>query len=246
MPANGKCWICGTIGPLTAEHQVKATMLKDLFGPIIPERRLYFHNQERPNQRLKSWRADRLKFDPNICQACNSSRTQPYDDAWTLLSRALLRRVPTMAAGQRFRANRVFRYNTRRQMLNVHLYFIKLFGCMIASSKAPIDLAPFAMALMSAKAHPDFYLKFGRGIKLGKHPHVGGSDVHIASDPSGVTAYALWALGFRDFSMLVIYARPNERLQAMVNAWQPRRTNNLTIVDLEAANDGVSSRQVVP
>ena len=43
------------------------------------------------------------------------------------------------------RGNRIFRHFTRRDMTRVHLYFVKLFGCMIAEAKAngydvPIDL----------------------------------------------------------------------------------------------------------
>ena len=51
-------------------------------------------------------------------------------------------------------------------MKNVHLFFLKLFGCMICEAKAnghevPIDIAPFSNAIMSGQPHPEAICNLG-------------------------------------------------------------------------------------
>ena len=240
MPSSGQCWICGSFGPLTGEHQIKVTDLKELLGEIKPNSNIYLHNLHRPNQRIKSWRADRLKSGGKICLSCNSSRTQAHDNAWADLSRALRKRVPSMNAGQKLRGNIVFRSDTRKQMLNAHLHFVKLFGCHIVDFDVPIDLAPFSKALMTDRAHPNLYLKFGFGARFAGRPHIGISNIELAKRSDGATAFAIWMQGLGNVSVLVIYAEAGERRQALKNSWHPRDTNNLTIVDFNAPGDGVN------
>ncbi len=128
-------------------------------------------------------------------------------------------------------------------MLDVHLYFVKLFGCHIADFGVPIDLAPFSKALMTGKAHPNIYLKFGFGARFGGQPHIGISNIELASRPDGTVAFAIWMQGLGGLSVLLIYAEPGEHRQALENAWHPRMGNNLTIVDFSAYADGVNRRK---
>jgi hypothetical protein len=51
-------------------------------------------------------------------------------------------------------------------MKNVHLFFLKLFGCMICEAKAnghevPIDIAPFSNAIMSGQPIPKSICNLG-------------------------------------------------------------------------------------
>lgn len=240
MTNVGQCWICSSTERLTGEHQIKVTDLKDLFGPITPGKTILLHTTQRTNQRIKSWRADRLKSRGKICPICNSTRTQAHDNAWTQLSRGLRGRLASMQAAQVFRANRVFQYDTSKQMLGVHLYFVKLFGCHIVDFDVPIDLAPFRNAIMTGTAHPNVYLKFGYGAKFAGRPHVGISNIEVASRPDGSVAFAIWMQGLGGLSVLVIYAEPGERRQGLVNAWHPRMGNGLTIADFSAPADGIN------
>ena len=72
-----------------------------------------------------------------------------------------------LVIGRWVRANRIFRHNTRRQMISVHLFFLKLFGCMLCEAKAgghdvPIDIATFSDAIMTGKPNPEVHLQFGK------------------------------------------------------------------------------------
>jgi hypothetical protein len=59
---------------------------------------------------------------------------KPHDKAWERLSDRL--RARRLRVGQWVRANSIFPHYTRREMTNVHLYFLKLFGCMICEAKS--------------------------------------------------------------------------------------------------------------
>jgi hypothetical protein len=65
-------------------------------------------------------------------------------------------------------------------MTNVHLYFLKLFGCMLCEAdangkKLPIDIAPFSMAIMSGRPHREVYLQIGKC-----DGGIGRSDLHCS------------------------------------------------------------------
>jgi hypothetical protein len=233
MGKPDRCWICESAGPLSKEHRVKRTDLLDLFGKVSAEHPLYLQNDERRNQRIISLKNDRLKSGGSICIPCNSSRTQPHDDAWTTLSRALRRRLPYMKAGQRFSGVRVFAPDTRQQMLNAHLYFVELFGCCIADLNIAINLEPFRRAILDSVAHPRLYLTFGFGLLDGGRPHVGTSDIEVVTRKSGGAVLgATWFQGVGNLSVRVTFAEAElHRLKSLRGSWHPKRGTTLTIVD---------------
>jgi hypothetical protein len=89
--------------------------------------------------------------------------------------------------------NRIFGADRVREMLNVHLYFVKLFGCHIAGNNIPIDITGFSDAIMHGKLHPRVYLKFGCGRIFDGKPLVGMTDMWITPPPvGGCSTYATW------------------------------------------------------
>lgn len=220
-----KCWICDADDAETREHLAKASDLKALFGKPSQRHPLYFHASDRPgmprrrNIRVGSLKSDTLKFAHRICLACNSARTQPYDYAWELCSGELRAAVPRLLARGVFRANWLFPYEARRAMRYVHLYFTKLFGCLIVEGGIPIDIAPFSEAIKSGRPHPHLHLAFGH-LPL---PVViaGGSDVRIAH-LEGKVVFATWLYQVGDLAVNVMYALPGEQRQGLSVAWHPR------------------------
>jgi hypothetical protein len=72
-----------------------------------------------------------------------------------------------LVIGRWVRANWIFHHNTRRQIISVHLFFLKLFGCMLCEAKAgghdvPNDIARFSAAIMTGQPHPEVHLQFGK------------------------------------------------------------------------------------
>jgi len=212
------CWICGERAD-TREHRTKASDLRSLFGIPTQAKPLYFHTAGRKNVKLPTLKAPELKFTAPICNRCNSARTQPHDFAWQRLSETLRAREPPIAAGTSVRTNRIFPYNTARAMLNVHLYFVKVFGCLILEGKIPIDIAPFSEAILQERPHPNVYLAFGPTPAPRAERMAGGSDVHTAM-LKDKCAFATWFYEVGNLSVNVMYAIEGEKRDGLLKAWR--------------------------
>jgi hypothetical protein len=116
------------------------------------------------------------KNGPVATQACPSETGPIFDGSFPrLVATVQAHRVPARAwpmtlpswkrvgarkrGGGRIRAgpgtvvwpNRIFGADRVREMLNVHLYFVKLFGCHIAGNNILIDITGFSDAIMHGK-----------------------------------------------------------------------------------------------
>lgn len=140
--------------------------------------------------------------------------------AWQYCSEMLRLRMPPLQAGDTFRLNRIFPYDTRRLMRNVHLYFLKLFGCQIVEGSIAIDISSFAQAIVEGRPHPNLYLAFGRLSDLG-FLMAGGSDIHAALF-DGKVAFASWLYQVNDLCVNVMYAEEGEQRQGLDHVWHPR------------------------
>jgi hypothetical protein len=142
------CWICNCNEANSGEHKTKRSDLLAVLGNPTQATPFYYHDLHKANRPIGSLKAKILKSPIRICAECNSTRTQPYDRAWERMSDWLRSRHPPLKVGDLVRTNRIFRRHSRREMNNVHLYFLKLFGCMLCEAEAtghnvPIDIAQF-------------------------------------------------------------------------------------------------------
>jgi hypothetical protein len=128
-------------------------------------------------------------------------------------------RARRLKIGQWVRANRIFPYHTRREMTNVHLFFLKLFGCMLCEAKAngydlPIDIAPFSESIMSNQPHPEVHLQFGKHDGI-----VGRSNLHCGTAQNGgVLAFWLYELNTIAVSVAFVQSAKFERRPDL---WHP-------------------------
>src|SRR5262249_33677635 len=129
--------------------------------------------------------------------------------------------------------SRIFPYNTTQQMLNVHLYFVKLFGCHIVDAGIPIDVGTFANAILLGKAHPDVYLQCGCDRMFNGAAMTGMSDIHVENRTSdGSCAFVTWSYFVQGLGVNVMFATQAERRQGLIGAWHPRSgTNRLLMAD---------------
>lgn len=220
--AQMNCWICGACNAGTREHRVKASDLKSLFGTPNQKAPLYLNSNARQrNVRIGSLKSDRLKYKQPICLACNSALTQPHDEAWRHASDKLRGNVPRLLRGGSFRSNWLFPHNTRLGMRYLHLYFVKLFGCQIVEGKIPIDIAPFAKAILDGRPHPGLFIGFGHLSGLPKK-FAGGSDV-LVKCLNGEVICASWFYQVGDLCVKVMYATLGEHPDGLKTAWNPRQ-----------------------
>ena len=236
------CWICGASGPLTGEHRAKKSDLRAVFGNVGPSAPLYWHDSKgRQNVPIRSLNADRLKVSDQLCADCNNRRTQPHDRAWEDLSEALRSRLSSSPSARRFHARTVFPYNTKQQLLNVHLYFAKLFGCFISEDSIPLDLASLATAIMQGRSHPKLYLKFGLGPFFRGERWSGRDHINVAA---GGPYFASFLYCMRPIAVQVLLTE--EAIAHNIDAWHPRLgTTKLKLVDYAELLTGAAALQAV-
>jgi hypothetical protein len=223
-----KCWICGDEGT-TGEHLTKASDLKSHFRKVTQQSPIYLHTDHKRNTKINSIKKSReLKSQSLICPNCNNARTAPHDRAWESLSTYLREKKPPIKKGDIIRLEKVFPGAVNKSMLKVHLYFVKLFGCIILEHKIPIEISPFRDAIMQEKPHEKIFLAFWSGKGLG----TGHSNLDTANI-AGKCVYASWFYIIDSVAVNVMYAEPNEYRKGLVNSWNPRSiTKRLRIVGI--------------
>jgi hypothetical protein len=247
--ARSLCWICNRNEANSGEHKTKRSDLLAVLGKPTQGELFYYHDLERPNREVKSLDAKILKAPIRICSECNSSRTQPHDRSWEHMSKWLRERQQPLKVGGLLRGNRIFRQNTRREMKNVHLYFLKLFGCMLCEAKAngyevPIDIAPFSKAIMSGRHHPEVYLQIGKCDGT-----IGRSNLHCGRTQQG-SVFAGWLYELDTIAVSILFAQAG-RWEHPSHAWHPRTgSNRFRIADFQykkrAAQNGDASEAAQP
>lgn len=205
---------------------MKASDIRSFFGEFSQKTPIYFHTSGKKNIRVGSFRSDRFKSKAKICNTCNSSVTQPYDQAWEKLSYYLRRNFSRIAKGEKIDLSKVFPGTTGQALLNVHLYFVKLFGCLIVEHAVPIDIAPFANAVKTRTAHKNIYLAFGPRLDVVKHKFAGVTPIN-AVNKDGVPVFASWFYNIGDLAVDVIYSAEVDYMRVIRNYWHPGQTGKI-------------------
>jgi hypothetical protein len=150
------------------------------------------------------------------------------------MSEWLRTRTPPIKEGAIIHAKKAFPYGTRREMLNVHLYFVKLFGGHIVDDDVRIEIRGFSKALLTETAHPLVYLRFGCDRVRAKS--TGMSNLHAAIDPAGACAFATWTYWVDNLMVDIMFAKddwPDREL--LKGSWHPRfATDRLVLVGRDA------------
>jgi hypothetical protein len=226
-----QCWICGDVAT-TGEHRAKKSDLKAVLGRPTQADPLFLSTDRARNHRIGSLNANRLKSGGRLCATCNNARTQPHDRAWESTSGLLRDRLRHTAASDSVGLSRLIPHETRRTLLHVHLYFVKLFGCHIREADIPLDLAPFAAAILSGRPHATVYLRFCRRTFEGLPVSVGMTDIWTVVDPAGKCVFASWFYEIDNLAVNVMFAERGQHRDGLVGAWHPRLgTTRLRIFD---------------
>lgn len=139
-------------------------------------------------------------------------------------------RIPTIEKSTIIRNNKTFPYKTTQEMLNVHLFFVKLFGCRIVSEKIPIDIESFSSSIINCKAHPYVFLKFGVFSSNYTSSIVGMSEIN-KSEIQSINELSIfhWYHRLDNLTVHVMFSSHNE-WNLLMDSWHPSHsTNNLKI-----------------
>jgi hypothetical protein len=219
------CWICGEDGT-TGEHKTKRSDLISVFGEVTQLKPLYLNSPKYKNLPIRSVDSKFLKSHGRICPKCNNSLSQPYDRAWEHMSKFLREHTPPLELGSSVRIKRIFPIDSAQRMLDVHLYFVKLFGCHIAESEAPIDIDGLAKAFRTGTAHPNIYIKFGYTPSM-----VGMSEMRLAVNATTKkAAFATWFYYVEKLAVNIMYAVDGERRDGLIDSWHPNKGRNKKII----------------
>lgn len=217
------CWICGADKAETREHKIKRSDLKSQYTPT-QEQPMYLYGEELKPRQLYGLNSKHLKFTNFICANCNNSRTQPHDNAWKIYSKSLLEISHAIKAPKNLRFNRIIPYNTKKHMRNVHLYFVKLFGCHIVDSDIPIEISSFSKSIMNETIHPYLHLSFGE-FNENDSKIIGYTSQIECLEKSNIVAFATWFYQVGHLAVNVIYAITGEERLGLKNSWNPSRNS---------------------
>lgn len=228
-----RCWICNEPNAKTAEHRLKSSDAKATFGVLTQARPIFLHTATERNKRVQTLRSLELCFKDKLCEACNTKLTQPYDRAWERFSSTLRGRASRLRPGDRIRANGTFPYDTKRQLIKVQLFFVKLFLGMIVEGDVPIPTESFRQALRNGTPHPNVYLKLGLLGVFNGRPVAGASNMMIAQpETDGRTRYGVWLYEpGSGVAVMVMYAAPGEQREGLKGAWHPTTRPTMMVQD---------------
>jgi hypothetical protein len=229
------CWICGSPDADSYEHIIKASDLKSLFGKVSQNNLVYANSNHVKNLPLRSIKKpSSLKFKTPICSNCNNNLTSHHDKAWQHLSEYLRFRNPLIKAKDYIRLNKVFANKSKQEMLGVHLYFVKLFGCAINDYGIQIDLSNLSKSILNNLANPNIYISFSISKYLSQFNMAGPSDIQCVRENNRVV-YAQWLYTVGAINLTIIYAEPGQDRQGLINSWNPKmNTKRIYINEFDA------------
>lgn len=214
-----KCWICGAVGN-TREHLIKASDLRLHFGNFSQSAPIYSHTSEKKNLQVGSPKSNRFKSRTRICEQCNTFRTQAYDRAWEQLSSYLKTNWLKIVAAGEFAWLDIFSDRSRNGSLDVHLYFVKLFGCRIIEHNVPIDITGFSRAILDRAPHDAVYLTFGPQPEKTGRKCLGLTKID-STNLNGRSAFTTCSYIIDQVAVNIIYSPICISTEILGNVWHP-------------------------
>lgn len=139
LPQEGRCWWCGAKAT-TREHKFKASDLRriattdgvrdlDALHKVSPTR-------SGPLRTLK--RGSEVQWGLNLCGPCNNTRSQPFDVAYDRFVGFLRANGDTLSERRSLDWTEVYGAGWAEGSADLVRYFVKQFGCMMATQHLPV------------------------------------------------------------------------------------------------------------
>lgn len=230
-----RCWICGGEGN-TGEHLIKASDLKSHFKEISEIHPVYYHTSVKKNVEIKSLKSSKLKSDALICGRCNSNLSQPYDKAWERMSSYLRNNWGNALKKKVVPLKDVFPKNIDDSMLDVQLFFVKLFGCRIIEHEIPIDTKSFSNSFLKRSAHKNIFISIGQ-IRSRENIKVAGMTPIQAINFNNVPVFASWIYIVDELAVHIIYDTNRLNKKLLRQCWTPKNHGHkLHILEFKHSN----------
>jgi hypothetical protein len=199
------CWICGAPAD-SREHKFKRSDLlraSDSWSPtdqpsLLRDNRL---------RRLQGPNSNLVKFDKNLCYECNTTRTQPYDRAYEVLSNWAAQADASLLNYGELDFAQIYGPEFADEVLNLLRYVAKHFGCRTVAEGSPLppdlaislerdDLSPFTVSFSASATWGHLPI---RGT-VGNYPVFG-----VISRSTGEVASPRYISGFFSGYLDIIY-----------------------------------------
>lgn len=106
-------------------------------------------------------------------------------------------------------------------MLNVHLYFLKLFGCHAVQYNVPLPVPTFSVAIIGGHPHPNVYLDF-----VAIPSNAGRAEVMVgnisAINRGAATVAATWFYLVGTFGVHLTYFESGHPRMTQRLGWHPQ------------------------
>ena len=197
-----KCWICEVDDAVTDEHFIMRSAIEKVLGKISDGENVFFHYDEgKKNIPVRSYKNTRLTFNKILCRKCNEALSQPYDNEFLSFIERLKSSKNLIIS-----RNRYSLVNFNR--VNLALYFIKIFGCLLEDSDSFIsqkDRYLFSQSILKGKVLTNnVYVSLHRDICL-----IAKKDTKmISSHPVFGDGFRTWLIDFDWITLLVSYPFP--------------------------------------
>jgi hypothetical protein len=183
---------------------------------------------EATNIPVGSSKSKALTFSASLCAQCNNVLTQPYDMAWGALSKYLQSNWSSIIRAGRFDLSKPFPTNRGAAAINVHLYFVKVFGCKLFADNIPIDLSDFSRSLIEARPHPQISLFVADGRIATGQLLAYDSEVHCLRNEHDKIDSALWVYLVHPVAIKVNYLNAAAPLSHPEGyPWHPTRQRKI-------------------
>lgn len=223
-----KCWICNARGD-SREHLLKASDIDLYFPNLNQKNNAYIHKVGRINTSIGSKRSIHLTSSALICKNCNNNLTQPYDRAWENLSTYIDKNRPLIFSQNKINLKKVFPGCSNKSCLFFHLYFLKIFGCLLNDTEVGLGYIELSKeitySILHRVAHSDIYIEI---VKLEKEI-IGVSDLNV-SGFEGKLARAQWCYCVKDLCIRVYYLKKEHCMMEASLGWNPE--NNSKFIKL--------------
>lgn len=234
MGASPVCWICRDAAAVTREHKINAADLKLIFNDVSQLRRLHIVDETGKRTQAGSVYSDFMKFEPSLCQRCNSTVTQPHDRAWFEMLVKLRNWNPALRPRSVVRGDRIYSQSAWAGLCGVHLHFAKKLGCWVQDNRidgtSAINTDLLADAILFGKPYPGLLLRFGFSARFGNENFTGGSKMLV--DSIGNHSVVMQRLMFNGLIVEATYADGGGAEQRLDGQWNPRDGNTIKIVEL--------------
>ncbi len=135
---NGYCWMCGAPAD-SSEHRFKKSDLVRAHGrgPYKKSSALS-HIRAGKEVLVQGPNSKSLKYSPNLCQHCNSTKTQPFDRAYERFIGWVFENETVVLHRRLVNFEEIYGNGWEDAQLNLYKYFAKSFGCRLVDAGAPV------------------------------------------------------------------------------------------------------------